>query len=358
MSQLPLFDASAAPPPLTVPLLERRRGTSFYDLPVRTALNSPAATGMNFWSLNPYVGCEFGCAYCYARDAHRYTVERLDSAEQRSTEAVTAPRPRGPAAPPWLAFERRILVKQDLAAVLAATLNPAQLAGETLVIGTATDPYQPAERIFHRTRDVLETLCRYRGFSIGIITKSPLVARDADVLRHLSERHDVSVSLSLITVNARLARRLEPRSPVPRARLRALAQLRQAGVDAGLSLAPVLPGLTDGRPDLKALFRAARMAGATYVSVIPLRLDPVARRRFFPVLEREFPEMVARYHAGYGDGRYPRRAYSEALFRRVRLLQARYGFPLQPARRRGPRLRSPADAGADDAAQASLWRTA
>src|SRR6185436_20615394 len=129
------LDLLPSPPPVEpgglVPLERRARGTEFLSAPVRSVLNSPAATHMPFWSLNPYVGCEFGCTYCYARDTHRYLVERMGAVETL---------------PAWEAFERRIIVKPDVADVLARTLHPTRLAGSPLVIGTATDPYQPAER--------------------------------------------------------------------------------------------------------------------------------------------------------------------------------------------------------------------
>jgi len=178
---------------LTV-LDERARGTRFLELPARSVLNSAASTRMGFWSVNPYVGCEFGCTYCYARDTHRYAVERSGL-------------PQEPL-PDWEAFERRILVKTGAADVLVRTLDPARLGGHALVIGTATDPYQPAERRFGLTRKILEALLRYRGLTIEIISKSPLVVRDIDILLELGERHEVTVNVSLATLDRRLARRL------------------------------------------------------------------------------------------------------------------------------------------------------
>ncbi len=350
-AQLPLA-AEWIPPPEAgwETLDERRRGTAFLALTVRSVLNPPSATGMGFWSLNPYVGCEFGCAYCYARDTHRYAVER-------ATETMTG----GPASldelarlPAALAFERRILVKTDAPAVLARTLDPARLAGEALVIGTATDPYQPAERTFRVTRRILEVLLRYRGLTIGLITKSPLVARDLDLLQQLGARHDVTVNISLATLDPRLARRLERRSPVPRARLRALAALTEGGVQAGLLVAPILPGITDDWAGLDALLHAARDAGARYAVGFPLRLDPVARRRFLPHLAEEFPELVARYRRHYGDGAYASREYRRALSRRLRALQRVYGFPVPasaPGRQRLEGRRPRAEA----PVQATLW---
>jgi len=224
---------------------ERERGTRFVRLSVRSVLNSPATTGMGFWSVNPYVGCEFGCTYCYARDTHRYTIER--TGQQQS----------GPA---WLDFEKRILVKTEVADVLARTLDPSRLGDASLVIGTATDPYQPAERRFRLTRAVLEVLLQYRGLSIGVITKSPLITRDLAILQALSERHEVSVNISLATMDARLARRLELRSPVPSARIRALRRLTAGGIRAGRLVAPIVPGITDGRAGLSRLMGTAKEA--------------------------------------------------------------------------------------------------
>src|SRR6266498_5153577 len=147
---------TAVPPyrPSALPVLdERLRGTKFVALAPKSLLNSPQQTGVDFWSLNPYVGCEFGCTYCYARDTHRYMVERLGG------EVETLPA--------WEAFERRIIVKPDAAEVLIRTLEPRKLAGSSLLIGTAADPYQPAERKYRFTRRVLEALLAYRGLRIG-----------------------------------------------------------------------------------------------------------------------------------------------------------------------------------------------
>jgi len=310
--QLDLLPSTPAPPPAGLVQLDRRaRGTEFLSVSVRSVLNSPAATHMPFWSLNPYVGCEFGCTYCYARDTHRYLVERMGAVETL---------------PAWEAFERRVIVKPDIADVLARTLQPAKLAGSCLVIGTATDPYQPAERRFRLTRQVLEALTQYRGLTLGLITKSPLVTRDIDVLRRLSERHHLEVNISLATLDGRLARRLELRSPVPAARIRALAKLVRAGVRAGLLVAPIIPCVTDSRASLDALFRAAREAGALYVVGSALRLGPAARHRFLPHLAREFPELAQRYARHYGSRVSVSREYEDALARRLRVLRRKHGF--------------------------------
>lgn len=312
--------------PLRV-LDERRRGTRFVTLLPRRVLNPPEQTGMGFWSLNPYVGCEFGCSYCYARFAHRYVVERAHDCGALTDEEFRDFRgPHG-----WEAFERRIFVKERILDALEADLHRvhrAQAEGRptTIVVGTATDPYQPAERRFRVTRTVLTRLARCEDLSVGLITKSGLVTRDVDVLLRIQERNDLEVHVSLSTVDVVLIRTLEARSPLPAVRLRALARLRAAGVNAGLLIAPVLPGITDDRERLDAVFASARAAGAQFVHASPLRLYPAIRERFLPVLERHYPRLAARYRRAYrGRGAAPR-DYTHALARRIRSLQRRYGF--------------------------------
>ena len=188
-----------------LPILdERLRGTKFVALANRSILNAPQQTGMDFWSLNPYVGCEFGCSYCYARYTHRYAVERAHDAGKLSDAEFADFR----GAHGWEAFERRVFVKEHALDALERDLRRVK-PGETIVIGTATDPYQPAERRFKITRGVLQRLAHCEGLSFGIITKSPLVARDVDVLRRLAARNDLEIYVSLITLDARLVRMLE-----------------------------------------------------------------------------------------------------------------------------------------------------
>lgn len=303
---------------------ERRRGTRFVTLPIRSIINSPEQTGMGFWSLNPYVGCEFGCTYCYARYTHQYVVERAHEAGRISEREFLDYR----GVEGWEAFETRVFVKQGAERVLARTLDPAKVGERTIVIGTATDPYQPAERRFRLTRSVLGRLAQFEGLSIGIITKSPLVTRDIDMLRRVHERHRLTIHVSLITTDVRLLRLFEPRSPLPHARLRGLARLTSSGLDAGLIVAPVLPGITDDTVHLDALMAGARAAGARFVHPGPLRLYPPIRPRFLPIVDRHFPHLSERYRAAYqGRGAAPKH-YSKALIRRFHRLERKYGFPL------------------------------
>jgi DNA repair photolyase len=346
--QIELPDLGCEPPPRRptdpLPVLDTRaRGTRFIQLSVRSVLNTPASTHMGFWSINPYVGCEFGCTYCYARDTHRWVMERADN---RPADRL----------PVWEAFEKEILVKSGVAEVLGRTLKPARLAGQSLVIGTATDPYQPAERRFRLTRRILEVLRSYHGLSIEIITKSPLVTRDLDLLQALSQQNEVNVNISLATADPRLARRLELRSPVPAARLRALRRLTQGGVYAGLIVAPIIPGITDDWAGLARLMEAAKEAGARYVIGSALRLGPAARRRFLPVLEREFPALYQRYRRHYAGSDMASRSYQDALTRRLNALRQAYGFAGDEAsKRRRQRLEAAEPSGkVVDAAEQSV----
>ncbi|MGQ0537660.1 MAG: radical SAM protein [Gemmatimonadaceae bacterium] len=290
----------------------------YFDDEAHTVLNSPAATGMSFWSINPYVGCAFACSYCYAPYAHRYAVQRTLDGEpgaeiRRLLEELE----------PDVAFSRRIMVKRNAAAVLRREVAQGRVkraaleSGEAVALGTATDPYQPAERRFRVTRSILEVLATLRSIDLSITTKSPLVARDADVLRDMARRSSVSVHMSLITVDRALARRLEPRAPTPESRLRAIRCLRDSGVDVGVNVMPVLPGITDTPQGMEALVQAVAEAGAQRVYAGALRLRRTARARYLPVVAREFPELSARYAASYSDSFNVSERYRAGLRRRV-----------------------------------------
>ena len=175
--------------PRALPTIGEQKDIRYHAANARGLLNGPESTGMDYWSVNPYVGCAFGCTYCYARYAHRYALQRALSAASPSD----ALRAEIESVPPWLAFERHVLVKENAAELLTHELRPggarlaALEAGQVVVIGTATDPYQPAERRFGITRSVLETLATHSRLSIVVITKSPLITRDVEVLRRITE---------------------------------------------------------------------------------------------------------------------------------------------------------------------------
>ena len=335
--QLPLIASPSppTPPPPHLELIGTQGDIRYYDQPAKGVLNGPEVTGMGFWSINPYVGCAFGCAYCYARYAHRYVAERktLEGADEghELTEL-----------PSWLAFERRIFVKRNAAAVLRETLHghqgqrpeargqshyapglkpqaPARLArlwkGEAIVIGTATDPYQPAERQYRVTRGILEVLAEEKGLSVTVITKSALITRDIDVLRELSSRSTFTIHLSLITLDRELARRIEPRAPTPEARVRALERLANAGINVGINVMPVLPGITDRPAMLDAVIRRVKDAGASYVNACALRLRSAARKRYLPFIDAEFPRLSTAYRTTYASGYQVGDSYREGLSR-------------------------------------------
>jgi DNA repair photolyase len=276
---------------------------------------------MGYWSINPYIGCEFGCAYCYARDTHRWTVDRALRHENHAdvlNEIAMLP--------PALAFERRIIVKRGAAELLAAVLPRTKLNGHLIMIGTATDPYQPAERRARLTRSLLEVFRAHAGLRIGIISKSALIARDTELLVELSRRHDVTVNVSLGSVDATLLRRIEPRTPVPRARLRMMRALADAGVNVGLLAAPILPGITDSAPALRWLLDAARDSGARWATYGSLRMGPATRTTLLPWLERNRPDLRAKYERHYGSRQGVSRRYEAALEARFTALREAAGI--------------------------------
>jgi DNA repair photolyase len=310
--------------------LDRQRDIVYLDAAARSVLNPPASTGIGCWSINPYVGCAFGCAYCYARYAHRYVMERAGV-------------PNDSAMPPWLAFERRVLVKRDAPALVrralgggSARYRPLLAGEEALVIGTATDPYQPAERRFGVTRGVLQALAEHAGLHVVIITKSPLVTRDVDLLRRVADRSRLSVHVSLITLDRALARRIEPRAPTPESRLRAIERLAAAGVTVGVNVMPVLPGITDDPAALDALFARAAAAGARDIGAAVLQLKPAARERYLPWIASEFPALAARYRATYAHSDDAGERYRAGLRRHTERLAARYALRVREYRRDEP----------------------
>jgi DNA repair photolyase len=266
------------------------------------------------WSLNPYRGCEFACGYCYARYTHAFL--GLDD-------------PRD--------FERRIFWKEDLPRLLSHDLQRRVRPGQRIALGTATDPYQPAERQQEITRGCLRVFARHQGLRLSITTKSDLVTRDLDLLRVIAGRSSLHVNLSLTTLDRRMARTLEPRAPTPERRLAALRALAAEGIETGVFLMPVLPGLTDGTGDFEALARAARSAGARYLCHQVVFLREPTRRVWMDLLRERFPALVARYERWFSGGAYAEEDLRAAVARRV--ARARRAAGLAD----GPTDRAPAD---------------
>src|SRR5437773_8096763 len=322
-----LFGATHERESRQLPVIGEQKDIRYYSSPAKSGLNGPETTGVGFWSINPYIGCAFGCAYCYARYTHRYVMERA-ATDDRMVDVLGEAYNK---LPPWLAFERNIFVKKNAPEVLSRTLRFGSdrhlklLAGETIVIGTATDPYQPAERRFRITRGILDVLAGHPGLSVSIITKSPLITRDIDLLSRINRLSQLSIHISLITLDRELARRIEPRAPTPESRIRALARLREAGIDAGINCMPVLPGITDNPSDLEALVKRVSEAGATYVAACAVRLQAAARKRYLPFIEQEFPHLAERYHNTYRNSPHAGAKYRDGLANFFEKLCQKYG---------------------------------
>jgi DNA repair photolyase len=249
----------------------------YREEPCRSALNR--VTGMGFrWSLNPYMGCAHRCAFCYVRGFER-------RADRPSDER----------------YGTSVRVKVNVVEVLRAELARRSWHRETVAIGAATDPYQPAEGRYRLTRGCIAALGASRT-PIDLITRGPLVVRDRDVLADAARRAPVRVSVSVATIDEGLAVRLEPGVAPPRQRLRAIRLLTDAGIAAGVALAPVLPGLTEAPRQLAEVLSAAREAGATHAWTNLLNLRPGTREHFLSVIEREWPEELDRYRRLYPAG--------------------------------------------------------
>jgi DNA repair photolyase len=275
----------------------------YFTLPARALLNRCTSVRMPFtWTINPYRGCEFACKYCYARYTHEF-MEMRDGVD----------------------FERKIYVKQQTAWLLRQELKKVKRS-EQIAIGTATDPYQPAEKRFEITRGILEEMAQHHGLQIGIVTKSDLVVRDIELLRRVAEHNSLFVNLTVTTLNTKLARILEPRAPRPDLRIGALRELCAAGLNAGVICAPVLPGITDSSAALDALVRATKEAGGKYIYANPLFLKPCSAAVFLPFLEKEFPKLVDDYRKRFADRGFVSQVYSKRISELMATLRKKHGI--------------------------------
>ena len=292
------------------PLVDEKRQTEYYLLPVKSLLNRCTSERVPFpWTVNPYRGCEFGCRYCYARYTHEFM--ELEAED----------------------FEKKIYVKENAGLLAARELSRnggTGMRGQHIAIGTATDPYQPAEEEFGATRATLEAMAREEGLSVSITTKSNRVVRDIELIRRVGEKSSISVNLSITTLDQRLARRLEPRAPRPDLRLAAVTRLREAGIAAGVFAMPVLPGITDREQDLDALARAARDAGAMWLAASVLFLMPASLKVFLPFLEKEFPRLAKRYREWYTRNAYAPEEYRKKISAQIAALRTKYGLGSRP----------------------------
>jgi DNA repair photolyase len=260
-----------------------------------------------YWTINPFRGCEFACKYCYARYTHEY---------MGMEEAVE--------------FERRIYNKRDAARVLKEELSAARLRNRPIAMGTATDPYQPAERRFFTTRSLLEILAMQSGVSLSITTKSDLVVRDIDLLKEIQKRGTVHVNLSITTMQAKLARQLEPKAPTPRRRLAAVKALASQGIAVGVFIMPVIPLLTDDPESLDEVAKRAKAAGAGYLGARPLFLMPSAKKVFLPFLQEQFPGLLSSYRKLFQPSAYLPKAYHDRIRARIEAIRLKHQLASHP----------------------------
>jgi DNA repair photolyase len=273
----------------------------YREEPCKTALNP--VKGMPFaWSLNPYMGCVHRCTFCYVR-----------AFEQR------AERPSGER------YGLSIRVKVNVAEVLRLELTRKAWDGGSVAIGAATDPYQPAEGRYRLTRGCIEALADAAN-PFHIVTRGPLVVRDVDVLAKSARRAAVSVSFSVPTLDEEVWRRTEPGTAPPRQRLRALSVLREAGIDARVAVAPVLPGISDRPEQLAEVVRAARDAGATNVWASVVNLRPGTREHFLAHVQEDWPELAPFYERLYGSRAYPPRKVEQRVRNRVAAARKEHRF--------------------------------
>jgi DNA repair photolyase len=282
--------------------LREGHNVEYFTLPAKSLLNRCVSNRqMPFtWTINPYRGCEFGCRYCYARYTHEF-MEMRDGME----------------------FERKIYVKQHAAGLLRHDLRRVK-PDESIALGTATDPYQPAERRYEVTRAILEEFALHRGYELGIVTKSNVIVRDLDLLQEVAKTNRLSVHITVTTLDVELARILEPRAPRPDLRMDAVRALSQAGLRVGVSCSPVVPGITDSPKDLESVIRAAADAGAGYVFANPLFLKPCSAAVFLPFLAQHFPHLAENYRQRYQDRAFLPAAYGKRLSQLVKHLREKY----------------------------------
>ncbi len=288
--------------PAALPGAMRRADDARYqEVTCRSALNR--VRGMPFgWTLNPYRGCTHGCHYCFAR-RYQFQLELGEGDE----------------------FSSVILVKVNFAEVLRQELAGPRRPREPIGFGTATDPYQPIEGRYQLSRRVLEALVE-RPSPVGLITKGPMVVRDVDLLRDLSDRTDCTVHVSVPTVDEDAWASLEPGAAHPLQRLRAVRALADAGIEAGVLVAPIVPGLTSHPAKIERTVKAIADHGARFCGAVVLHLEGGTREHFLRFLEREFPELAPRVDRLYA-GKYAPRRYRDQVHAVLELMRRRHRLP-------------------------------
>jgi DNA repair photolyase len=284
--------------------IDQGHHVQFRSLEVRSILNRSVSRRRLSFSrtINPYRGCEFACRYCYARYTHEF-MELKDPED----------------------FERQIFIKQNAAWLLKQELRDLR-PDEEIALGTATDPYQPIERRARITRSLLEVFAQCRNLRIGIVTKSPLIERDIDLLQAIARNNTLVVHLTITTVDTVLARILEPRAPRPDLRFAAVARLRKAGICTGVLCSPLLPGLTDYPGALEPVAAAAKRADASFLCAQPLFLKSSSKETYLGFIREHFPELEPLYRQKFDDAAFVSKAYAQRMRIMVRGVCSRHGL--------------------------------
>jgi DNA repair photolyase len=259
-------------------------GINFHEVRARSALNHVPGDSFGFsWTINPYRGCTHACVFCFARRTHTFL--DLNPGED---------------------FEREIVVKVNLPELVRAELGRPSWRRELVALGTNTDPYQWVESRYRMMPEILAAL-EEAETPVSVLTKSPLVMRDVELFERMRERGlKVSVNLSVPTLDEAAWRATEPHTPSPAARLEAVAELRRRGIDSGVLIAPLMPGINDKPEQVQPIVDRAREAGATFLGGVALHLRGEVKDVFYGWLAAKRPDLLPRYEALYGPRAYMR----------------------------------------------------
>ena len=279
-------------------------GADVQEIHCKTLLNKIDVPRFPFrWTLNPYRGCRHACTYCYARPTHEFLGQ--DSGRD---------------------FETRVFVKVNAAEVLRQELKRQSWRGDPIAIGTASDPYEPAEAEYEITRRILRVLRDFQN-PVSITTKGVLVRRDVDVLAELSQVADVHVNFSVGTINEKVWKMMEPGTPNPLARLEAMQYLVESGVSAGVMMAPLLPGISDDEANIQEVVAAAYRHNAEYLGANVLYLKPGSKEWFMPLLKEAFPHLNSGYNRLYANKAYAPEQYTKIVLDTVDRVRRQWGLP-------------------------------
>ena len=279
-------------------------GADVQEIYCKTLLNKIDVPRFPFrWTLNPYRGCRHACTYCYARPTHEFLGQD-----------------------PGRDFETRVFAKVNAAEVLRRELKRPSWRRESIAIGTASDPYEPAEAEYKITRDILHVLRDFRN-PVSITTKGILVRRDADILAELSGFADVHVNFSVGTINEKTWKIMEPGTPNPFARLEAMQYLVENGVSAGVMMAPLLPGISDDEANIQEVVSAAHSYKAEYLGANVLFLKPGSKEWFMPMLKEAYPHLDSGYNRLYGNKTYAPEQYTKIVLDTVDRVRRQWSLP-------------------------------